>query len=72
MILDKNVSIERQKNSFYKVKLSGFDSKVVRINWLDNNESLTFTQNGEDVFVQLTPFKYGFDLAVRVARIELE
>ena len=72
MILDKNVSIEKQKNSFYKVKLSGFDSKVVRINWLDNNESLTFTQNGEDVFVQLTPFKYGFDLAVRVARIELE
>jgi alpha-L-fucosidase len=45
------------------------DEKVKSVRWLDSDEELTFTQEGNTVNVQGKPYKYGQSYVVRVAKI---
>ena len=47
-----------------------FTPAVNAVSWLDNGEALAFTQKDGILTVNTTPFKYGTDLVVRVAKIE--
>ncbi len=44
--------------------------QVRRISWVDNDEELTFSQDGDICAFQATPFAYGSQLIVRIARLE--
>jgi len=44
------------------------EEKIVSIEWMDNNEQLSFTQNGTDLFVDATMFPGGVSTGVRVAK----
>ena len=52
--------------------LERFDAKVEAIKWMDNNEELAFTQNGDTLHVNFTNFTYGQSLCVRVAKATLK
>ena len=49
-----------------------FSRPVRSIHWLDNGETLAFTQADGITTIRTTPFPYGTDLVVRVAKIETE
>lgn len=46
--------------------------KVKSVKWMDNNEELSFIQNGDVLSVNFTAQKYGTSLCVRVAKAEIE
>ncbi len=54
-----------------KTKFSNFPCKVKRISWIDNNEELNFSQNGDEVTVECTQYEYGRNYVVRIAKIEV-
>lgn len=67
MVADPNVVLaSRTDDNTIKFKT---DKRIKKIFWLDNDEELSFTQNGEDVELIKTPFGYGTSLVVRVAKI---
>ena len=45
--------------------------KIKSVTWVDNGESVNFTQDGDKVNVIPSPFRYGQDLVVRIAKIEI-
>ena len=47
-----------------------FGKEVTAVHWLDNGECLPFTQEDGILTINTTPFPYGTDLVVRVAKIE--
>lgn len=47
------------------------DQRIKSAVWLDNGEAVDFSQDGNKVAVVPTPFKYGVDLVVRIAKIEI-
>ncbi|MBE5816396.1 MAG: alpha-L-fucosidase [Clostridiales bacterium] len=51
---------------------SGVKDKIKSIEWMDNGEDLSFTQNGEDLMVNITPMPYGASYCVRVAKAIIE
>lgn len=53
--------------------ISGIKRPIKSVRWMDNGESLDFTQNVERGFaaIRLTGYPYGTNLVVRVAEIEL-
>ena len=57
-------------------ELDGYESsfklsrKIKSITYIDNGAPVDFTQDGEDVKLLLKPQRYGFDLVVKVAKIE--
>ena len=53
-------------------KSFALDKKVKKISWLDNGESLAFTQVNGEVQMECKPYLYGTQLVVRVAKIEVE
>lgn len=67
---DENVTIDSAGDGTY-----AFDNVtdiVKSVKWMDNDEKLTFTQNGDMLAVKLTKQPYGTSLFVRVAEAELE
>ncbi len=46
-----------------------FDKQIKSVNWLDNNELLSFEQNDGKTIVFTTKYCYGRNLVVRVAKI---
>lgn len=67
---DRNVIVggKRQGNhTFDNVK-----DKLKSIKWMDNNEVLSFMQDGEKLTVDLTGTPYGTNYVVRVAKAEIE
>lgn len=48
------------------------DAKIKSITWMDNDERVEFSQEGNNVTVMTVPFNYGRNLVVRVAKIECE
>lgn len=46
------------------------DKKVQSIEWMDNGEQLSFTQDGNKLSVSCTGFNYGSHYCVRVARVK--
>ena len=54
------------------VTLDRFDRKVTSIRWMDNDEELVFSQDGDRVEVKFTGFTYGQSYCVRVAQVTFE
>ena len=54
------------------VTLDRFDRKVASIRWMDNDEELVFSQDGDRVEVKFTGFTYGQSYCVRVAQVRFE
>ena len=52
--------------------LSHLDRKVKSIRWIDNNEELLFSQNGDVCSYRAVGFPYGTHWIVRVAKVEFE
>lgn len=52
--------------------LKGIEGKVRSMRWIDNDEELIYSQEGDEVSFRATGFYYGTHWIVRVARIELE
>lgn len=48
------------------------EGKVTSITWMDTNEAVDFTQEGELLTVRTVPFIYGRDTVIRVAKIVCE
>ena len=67
---DVNVSLGFKEDG--ATTLERFDAKVDSIKWMDNNEELAFTQNGDTLQVNFTNFTYGQSLCVRVAKATLK
>lgn len=53
--------------------LQGLTEPIQSVHWMDNGESLPFTQNTEAAMaaIQFTGFSYGAQMPVRVAKIQL-
>lgn len=69
MSADPNVGLSMEANYIEKFR---FAEKISSVTWMDNNTSVEYTQEGEDVTVKTVPYQYGRDLVVRVAKIECE
>ena len=69
MVGDPNVVIEG--NADYERNFT-FPEKIKTVKWLDSDEELEFAQNESQVDLNLTPYKYGKQLVVRVAKITVE
>lgn len=52
--------------------LQGVKGKVKKMKWVDNDEELIFSQQGDKVSFRATGFYYGTHYIVRVAKIEFE
>lgn len=69
MIADANVAIF--ENTAYDSVFKLAD-KIQSVRWMDNDEEVSYRQEGEDVTVTTVPFSYGRNLVVRVAKIVCE
>jgi len=49
----------------------GVEESIESMEWMDNNEPLTFTATEDTVKVDATGFRYGFQTCVRVAKAKL-
>ena len=67
---DVNVSLGFEEDG--ATTLERFDAQVESIKWMDNDEELAFTQNGDTLQVNFTNFTYGQSLCVRVAKATLK
>lgn len=63
---DENVAINRDSNLN---NIFTFGKKIKSVNWLDNGEELSFTQEGDKVNIQGKPYRYGSSYVVRIAKI---
>lgn len=70
MTADINVELTGEGNLY--VDRFAFTDKVKKITWLDNGAELKFEQSEDTLTVHTTPFVYGRQLVVRVAKIECE
>ncbi len=52
--------------------LTGVKKKVKSMHWVDNDEELVFSQDGDKVDFRATGFYYGTHLIVRIAKVEFE
>ena len=68
MVSDANV--ELLKSAVYEDVFT-LNEQIKSVRWLDNNEELTFEQEENQVTVYTVPYRYGNDLVVRVAKIEV-
>lgn len=69
MCADPNVALISEATYFDQFQM---DAKIKSITWMDNDESVDFSQEGNNVTVMTVPFNYGRNLVVRVAKIECE
>ena len=49
-----------------------FDKKIKKVTWLDNGAEVPFEQEGGRVVIKTEPYTCGYNLVVRVAKIETE
>ena len=63
---DENVTVGGNSGGFYS--FSGIDEEFEKIEWMDNKEELDFSNNGGTLSVNLTPYPYGTNYCVRVAK----
>lgn len=66
----ENVSLEYVSEKC--TVLDQFHEEVESITWMDNNEALSFTQDGDKLSVEFTAFPYGRSYCVRVAEVKLK
>ena len=68
---DANVAIGGDGNGMRS--FSNINQQAKSVRWLDNDESLKFTSNGDAglLTINATGFPYGTNLVVRVAEVEI-
>ena len=66
MSSDPNVAINRPADF---TESFAFDPHIAEVRWLDTGDTLPFTQENGRVSISTTPFAYGSNLVVRVAKI---
>ena len=69
--ISANINVELSKGNANRENVFALSEKVKSVKWLDNGESLFFTQEGEKVTLINTPQLYGEHYVVRVAKIEI-
>lgn len=69
MVADENV--ERSSGVVDHNNRFKLEEKIKSVKWLDNGEDVSFTQDGNDVTIVTTPERYGEQLVVKIAKIEL-
>jgi hypothetical protein len=69
MVADENV--ERSSGVVDHNNRFKLEEKIKSVKWLDNGEAVSFTQNGNDVAIVTTPERYGEQLVVKIAKIEI-
>lgn len=71
MSADPNVSSEDNLVKYVDVfKLPG--EKILSAKWMDNGENLPFSDEDGTIYMRTTPFLYGRNYVVRVAKIKVE
>ena len=71
MVADANVALMgRDEESLYTSRFN-FSEKVKSVSWLDSGAPLDFCDDNGKLTVKLTPYTYGEQLVVRVAKIEI-
>lgn len=63
--VDVHLGNQDEKNNVF----NRFTEEVIAIHWMDNNENLSFQQEGDQLTIDLTYFHYGHSHCVRVAKI---
>ena len=51
---------------------TGVNGKIKSVHWTDNGEALGFKQDGSNLTIDCTGYRYGTNLVVRVAEAEIE
>ena len=69
---DPNVARMRNEDRYTDTFNIPEGEKVASVNWLDNSADVEFIQNGTEVTIKTTPFFYGVNHVVRVAKIVIE
>ena len=69
MCADPNVALNGGDD--FTERLS-FPSPIASVSWLDNGKELAFYEEDGDTVIKTTPFEYGRDLVVRVAKITVK
>jgi len=69
MFGDKNVALAVKQNPEFYTDTFRLPEKIQSVAWMDNGESVEFSQQGSTVTVTKVPFTYGRSLVVRVAKI---
>lgn len=67
---EENVTVSGKYSGIYA--FSGIKNTIRSIEWLDNNEKLEYTQNKNNLMVNLTGTAYGTSYCVRVAKAIIE
>lgn len=70
MVGDGNVALD--SNFDHLSHSFSFDKKIKSIKWLDNGEALDFSESDGVITTPPVAFKYGTNLVVRVAKIEVQ
>jgi len=69
-VADPNVTVETNPDGY--TNRFPFEGKVRSVTWMDNGEVLPFTLQDGTLTIQTTPFLYGRNTVVRVAKIICE
>ena len=69
--LNGNKNVTATSNYYGAYAFNRVADKVKSIEWMDNGESLNFTQKDEMLTVEATGYSYGFFSCVRVARAKI-
>ena len=69
MSADPNVALNSGDDFIARLSLP---KPVEAVTWLDNGEELSFFEKDGETEIKTTPFAYGRDLVVRVAKITLK
>ena len=67
---DSNVTVTKAEDG--SSVFEDIAEKIKSVRWMDNKESVAFTQEGETFTVQLVPQRYGSSFCVRIAEAEIE
>ena len=69
MVADENVALYTTAEYDSRFALP---EKIRSVTWMDNGETVEFSQENGSVLVKTVPFRYGRSLVVRVAKITVE
>jgi alpha-L-fucosidase len=67
-----NANVELIRTAPEYKNLFSLPEKIKSVKWIDNGEDVAFTQDGDRVVLTTAPQRYGDQLVVKIARIEIE
>lgn len=66
-----SANVVSRVENMVKASITGFPEEIKSIRWIENDEKLNFTQDGDKVDINCTQYEYGRNYVVRVAKIEV-